>query len=207
MDINLLPKVTKPVRLSRFNGPNQSSRQVFVPVTIILLLVVLVIGCCEVWLLSRTRYLQTQSNTLSQKIISTQTQSSGGQNNTASPQLSTQESAIIPWDTVMQDISAAVTSSGLTVDTINGGTSDVQLTGRSTGIAAVSIFELSLEKYSWVSSVQLSTMSDSVTGDSAIFQGTFQTGQIGHKLVQDSPKYSYIYSLTVTLKPGSGDTQ
>lgn len=201
--------MTKPARSKRLKGPVRISGPILAT-SLSFLVVVLVVAGCGVWLLTKTRNLQNQSDQLTQQLATSRSTGSTGQNgegNTLADQLTAQEALIVPWSTVMQDVAASVGTVDVTVDSFNGSGTTLQLAGRSTGIAAISQFTQSLKKYPWVASIQLQSMNESSTDAGAIFQRSSQWKDVGGKTIQVAPQYSYAYDLAVTLRTGSGDGQ
>lgn len=174
---------------------------------LIFVVVILAIAGCGIWLLSRTRDLQNQSSALTQQIAAMQSRSAGGQVNSLAALVTAEEALAIPWATVMKGVSASMASGNVTVDTLDGTGTNLQLSGRSTGLSAISQFTQSLKTYSWVSSIQVQSINESPASGFSIFpsQALIQTS--GGKKIQVVPKYSYTYDLTVILKSGSGDGQ
>ncbi|EPZ44134.1 PilN domain-containing protein [Alicyclobacillus acidoterrestris] len=187
MDINLLPRVSKPRGTrSPWHSPSRKWLVISVPIAVIVACLV----AMQVWFYATQARYTEQVNHLTQSLDQQghSAQAGGGSTQGITQQAEALAAARTDWARELKDIHDALPG-GMTVDTIQASGSSIQVSGRSSGVIAVSTFEHALSSDAWVHQVTLQNLSLGVTNQTAVMVGPADGS--------NKAPLQYLYQLTI----------
>jgi Tfp pilus assembly protein PilN len=202
MDINLLPKTTPRPGIQRRRGQVGSTLERKAVYGLALpLAIVLGAGIVLQWWLGRqSTDLQRQAQTLQTEISTEQargsTGASGSSATTLSQAIRQSAESRIPWDVIAKNISDCLPA-GMTVDVMDSTSGPLEVSGRSSGLAAVAAFEGALGGYTWETGVEVQNVQVATGSTPAIF---------AHVVHGDKMPYTYTLSVTLASSSTGGST-
>ncbi|GEO24614.1 hypothetical protein AAC03nite_03990 [Alicyclobacillus acidoterrestris] len=187
MDINLLPRVSKPRSTqSQWHSPSRKWLVIAAPIAVIVACLV----AMQVWFYATQARYTEQVNHLTQSL---ERQGQSVQTGSISTQGTTQQAAALAaartdWAQVLKAIHDALPS-GMTIDTIQASGSSILVSGRSSGVIAVSTFEHALRSDAFVHQVTLQNLSLGVTNQTPVM--------VGPTDASNKAPLQYLYQLTI----------